>query len=122
MNDHDTEVLSALLDGEPFDPAELVAALSRPAACETLREFARLRVAVLEDQSQPSPALEPGLREIMAEARRRPALRRWLAASAAAALVATALWLGLWSDRQPQPPEPQRILRFERGVDWSSGS
>lgn len=70
------DVISALLDNEPFDPEELMDALSEPAGRALLVDLAALRQIV-----QPSDAVPP---IVMA----RPMPRRpWQVLAAAAALL-----------------------------------
>jgi len=75
-NTHD--VISAFLDDEPFDPEELLAALSDPAGRVMLIDLAALRRIV--QPHDVAPALAPGA------ARQ----RWWQLAAAAALLVAVA--------------------------------
>lgn len=74
------DVISALLDNEPFDPEELLAALSEPSGRELLIDLVALRRIV----QPPEPA--PPMREV------RPVERRpWtMMAAAAAVLIALA--------------------------------
>lgn len=70
------DVISALLDNEPFDPEELMDALSEPAGRALLVDLAALRQIV-----QPSEAVPP-----IVTARAMPQ-RAWQALAAAAALL-----------------------------------
>jgi hypothetical protein len=74
------DVISALLDNEPFDPQELVAALSEPAGRALLIDLVALRHIV-----QPSDAAPPIGRATVVRQRRWPLL-----AAAAAMLIALA--------------------------------
>lgn len=113
------EVLSALVDGEAVDPAELEHALDSPEAHSVLVDFARLR-RELASNDVPDPDLATRLERAVSGRRR----TGWLAA--AAALLLLAVGVPAWLDREPPDavapiPEIDRVLRFEPGVDWNAG-
>ena len=117
------EVLSAFVDGERVEPAELASALGEPGAREALIDFVRLREA-LADEGGPSESFAQEMRKQLdgRRSRRLPRLA-WLAAVAAVFVLATlgALDLGrrLGSEGQTdQPPAVTRVIRYEPGVDW----
>ena len=121
MNTIHTEALSALVDGEPVDPALLAAALEDPDARAALVDFVRFRDAARADTT----VLPAGLDRL----RQRPPLPRafrWTAAAAVLALMFVAGMLAPQPWRQDPasseaPPQPTRIERFEPGVDWHPG-
>ena len=120
MTTSDTEVLSALLDGEPLDADRLAAALEDPTARATLVDFVRLRAAVATD-NQPVPPSLARLRSPRATG----ALLRWPAAAAVLFAVFLAGWFAPrpWNADVPvtpsdAPPQPTRIEKFVPGVDW----
>jgi hypothetical protein len=123
MNSDVKEVLSAFVDGERVEPAELASALGEPGAREALIDFVRLR-AELADDGGPSERFAREMRTQLDDHRgRRPPRPLRLVAAAAVFLLATlgAFDLGrrLGPDRTPdQPPPVARVIRFEPGVDW----
>jgi hypothetical protein len=130
MMEQELELLSALIDGEPVAPAALVEALSAPWACEALRDFARLRAAVRADERRPGAAFYDRMDRILAAGRGRAApWRRTVKAPALAlaAVLVAGIGLGVlgglgWGSRRAGgevPPRPERVLRFEPGVDWT---
>lgn len=127
MNPTHEEVLSAMFDGEATDPLRLAEALSAEGACETLRDWALLSAEV-RDVSAMDPRIEAeggehGSAPDGSWWRRRISVP-WPVAAASAALVAVML---LWAPapRHPveadqlTPPHPERLLRFEPGIDWN---
>jgi len=117
------EILSAFLDGEAVDAAELASTLAQPGAREALLDFVRLR-AWMEDDEAPSPAFLAAMRTRL----KRPPLVRLAGALrlAAAAIVLAlaaigALDLGhrFQSERRDEPPQASRVIHFEPGVDWT---
>jgi negative regulator of sigma E activity len=117
------EVLSAFVDGERVEPAELASALGEPGAREALIDFVRLRAA-LADDSRPSEAFVERVRKRLGS--RRAAWRarpvRLVAAAAVLALAALgALDLGRRfrpAGPADEPPAVSRVIRYEPGVDW----
>jgi hypothetical protein len=119
------EVLSAVLDGESVDVEQLETALDDPRGRLMFVDFVKLRQLGLGDGEIPSVRLyhaasRSGLLQPAGSGKRR------IPVSLAAAAVVLAMVLG-WvfnsnSIRQENapdmPPEPVRVLRFERGVDW----
>jgi len=117
------EVLSAFVDGEAVDPAELAAALGEPGAREVLIDFIRLRAAVA-DESRPSDALVQRIRKRLGGrvGRQAPRLLR-LAAAAVITALATLGTFDLVRGLRPgpgpdEPPVATRVIHFEPGVDW----
>lgn len=110
------ETLSALIDGEMVEPESLAVDLAKPGATDFLIDCARLRLESRAiDVPRPSWAHETRHRL----ARRPPT---WLAAAGiAAALLVGMLWLARPSTSVDAEvlPQPDRVLQFERGRDWS---
>jgi len=116
-----TEVLSAFVDGEPVDPAQLAAALHDPDARAALIDFVRFRDAARAD-TEALPASLERLRQPTPQRR----VLRWVAAAAVLVLMFVAGLLTPQPWRQnpassDTPPQPTRIERFEPGVDWHPG-
>jgi len=99
------DVISALLDNEPFDPHELADALSEPAGRALLIDLAALRQIV-----QPADAVPPIVTA-------RPAQRRpWQLLAAAAALLLALAGGYVAGTRQPvapstDAPPPTRVVQ-----------
>lgn len=118
------ELVSACLDGEPVDPAELAHALSEPDGRGALVDFMLLRARVLGDLEQPRADFGPRVRRRL-EAETVPwwsrRFIRPVAAAAAVVALATSYWLGSFAGRPvlpTEPPQPARTVAFEPGVDW----
>lgn len=119
------EILSALVDGEPVDPAELDRVLALPGARRTLVELADLRRTFAADRALPRPDFADRVRPTLAP----PGSRsfgesgwRW-AVIAAVAMVALALLLPPWlapAPADPPPPPPDRVLRFDPDLEWTA--
>jgi hypothetical protein len=120
MGEEAAETLSAFVDGEPVDVAELASALAGPGGSEMLLDFARLRAEVA-DGVEPSEAFVERTRARLAAG---PGARhRWPSAVAAAAVLALAAWGALdlgrrWWGRPESLPAAASEVRFEPGVDW----
>jgi hypothetical protein len=122
MNTTHTEILSALLDGEPVDPALLAASLEDADARAALVDFVRLREAARSDDS-PLPASLQRLRQTGRS-------HRVIRYAAAAAVLVLMFVAGLLTPRPgrtdpagtDEPPQPTRVEKFEPGVDWHSGN
>lgn len=125
MNDRELEVLSALVDGEAVDADALATALARPEAADCLVEFVRWRASLRAAEADESWRAATVARLSGADGGGDPRRRglRWAAAIAAAAALVVALLLPR-TERETasptQPPPPDRVLRFEPGVDWVS--
>jgi hypothetical protein len=124
-------VLSAFVDGEAVDPRALAEALATPSALETLVDYARLRAAVADDPSEPSPGFYASMERTLGLSRRRPTrrMRATVLGVAAALLLGIGLVAGLalrsGSLRRSEslkPPPPTREVRFTEGVDWFRSS
>jgi negative regulator of sigma E activity len=125
------ELLSAFLDGEDVDPGALADALTDPAAREVLRDFALVRSAVREDPDRPGSAFYTRMERALST--ERPATGWWrrtvpIPAPALAAMLVVGVLLGTWAVRPlrvgsgpriDRPPEPDRIIEFVEGVDWT---
>jgi hypothetical protein len=113
------DVISAFLDEEPFNPADLGAALAEPGGRELLLDLIALR-ALVHDEMASSADTTPRQR------------RRWIASGflAAAALFAAVVWMapsflphsahassGL-SAAADAPPTVDRVIQFQPGLDW----
>ena len=120
MTSSDTEILSALVDGEPTDPSILAAVLETAEARALIVDFVRLRNAARKE----TLPLPHGLGQLSVP---RTSRRGWHWAAVAAALVimfiAGLLTPVSWRDQPDNdaPPEPTRIERFVPGVDWRQG-
>jgi len=105
-------VVSALLDREAVDPDMLRVALEEPKARAELVDFVRLRERLAHELTDPEPvaARTAGSRA-----------RLWVARAAMLLLpLLSGLAAGAWwaERRELRPPEPDRVIRFVRGVDW----
>ncbi len=129
MNDEYTEILSAFVDGETVDPRELAGALQESGGVDSLREFAELRAGVQDLQDRPGAEFYAAMEQALSPARdSEPWWRRFVPipapalAAAAVAAVAALAWIGTFgpstTDLAGRPPEPDRIVHFEPGVDW----
>ena len=114
------ETLSALLDGEPIEIAELEAALEQPAARRALVDFVRLRQTARADAAMPRSDFSDGVRRSLAPHRRFARLRVPLPLAAAAVVLAL-LGGALLDLKRPapapehvRPPQPSRVLQFDR--------
>lgn len=131
MKDESMELLSAFLDGEDVDARELTEALTDPGARELLRDFAIVRSAVREGLDLPGPRFYERMERELSTYR--SATSWWrrvvpIPAPALAALLVAGVLLGVWAvlpSRTPpggvveQPPEPDRVVEFVEGVDWT---
>ena len=119
MTTSDTEILSALLDGEPVDADRVAMALEDPAARAALVHFVRLREAVRNDPI-PLPASLSAVQPHALSLGR----FRWPAVAAALLVMFLAGWFAPrpWNGHAPQgadvPPTPTRVEKFVPGVDW----
>jgi len=102
---NDRTVISAFVDDEPFDPAELGAALADPAGRQLIIDFLSLRQLVAEEGPQTPTVYRHG----------RSAWAGWLVAAALALAIGGA-WL--MAPKSSTPPKPDRVITLERGVDW----
>jgi len=109
-----TEVISAFLDNERFDAADLAAALAAPGGRDMLLDLVTLRQLVQDGAASDVPG-SSGIRP-------RGTALRWLAAVAAACLVlASGYWLGMRSspvDRTITAPQPTQVIELQEGVNW----
>jgi hypothetical protein len=103
---NDRNVISAFVDDEPFDPAELGQALSDPAGRQMLIDFLSLRQLVVEDGPQTSTV----------HGHNRSAWAGWLVA-AALALVIGGTWF-ISPRSSAAPPRPDRVVALQQGIDW----
>ena len=107
METHD--VISAFLDNEPFDAAELTRALADPQGRELLLDLVALR-ALVRDESAGAPVVAA------AAPLSRP---KWIAVGFLAASIlfgAGAAWMLPPLLRQPHadaPPQPDHVVTFE---------
>src|SRR4051812_4345319 len=113
-NTHDS--ISALLDNEPFNPQELLEALSDPAGRALLVDLAALRQIVQPSEAVPPIATARPLQPLVSARPLRP--RPWqMVAAAAALLVALAggYTAGIRQAIAPstEAPPPTRIVQAE---------
>jgi hypothetical protein len=139
MTSPNPELITACLDGEPVDPDELARLLNSAEARDLVCDLLVLRAATGADEREPSREFYEHVRNRMPGSpllskRRprgaRPALRALVAAAALLAAMLAGWGLhGLApefstdgavsrADATEDPPEPTRVVRFERGVDW----
>ena len=110
MDTHD--VVSAFLDNEPFDPADLARALADPDGRQLLLDLVALRSLVREEPIAPA-----------AHAGGTGSRSKWIAVGFLAASIvfgAGTAWLLPPLLRQPPadaPPTPHRVVTFEPGGD-----
>src|SRR5688572_23723667 len=122
----DFEVLSAVLDGDPVDIARLEAALENAEGRRVFVDFVKLRQTAGNDSETPRREFYEGVpHDLMVNG---PVRRRGLPVPIAAAVVLAAMLFGSMLDvnfirRDPGPvvpPQPNRVLQFEPGVDWQT--
>jgi hypothetical protein len=92
MKPEHIDALSALIDGEPVDPAVLADSLTEPGAAELLADFASLRVLARAPMERPSPAFYQRMTSVQHPSR---ATWRWLRRFRTPALAASWLVVGL---------------------------
>lgn len=128
-NPEPMELLSAFLDGEEVEPTALAEALTTPGARETLRDFALLRAGIQDDDEAPGAEAYRSIRGQLAAAERVSWWRRAIPVPvpAVAASVVLALALAFWAGASfrpvataevEEPPTPDRVVRYQPGVDW----
>ena len=130
MNRDPMESLSAFVDGEAVEPADLSDALAHPRALDALVDFIRLRTALREDRSETSPRFGKAMETLLAKEPTSPPGRRravglGIAASLLVGLGLAAGWAmrsGSGAQTPPRPPEATRELHFREGIDWWSRS
>lgn len=127
MNADPRESISAFLDGESVPPAELSDALALPESREMLVDFVLLRAGIQADESMPDHRLqqriERGLEPQRSKFSRLFSPAPVIAALGMAAVLLLVAWFGRSGPDLPEsieqiPPAVDRVLRFERGVDW----
>lgn len=128
MNPDPLVLVSAFLDGETTDTAELAAALAAPGAREALVDFVLIRAEAGEDRSTPSARFYTAMEQELRRGpipRVRPRFRRASFAVAAVLLVGLGVAIGFaiqgrrsGSLEPHAPPEATREVRFTEGVDW----
>jgi hypothetical protein len=121
MTSDTREVLSALIDREPVDPDLLARVLEEPDARALLIDFVRLRASLIEEGEEAREAMRPPGPTVA----RRFSRWRWMRVAAAAALSAAMLSGGVWVGTrlaEERPPTPSRVIEFQPGVDWQTGS
>jgi hypothetical protein len=122
------EVLSAVLDGDPVDIAQLETTLDNSEGRRAFVDFVRVRQTAASDNATPRREFYEGVvRDLTLN---QPVRRRGLPFPLAAAAVLGAMLFGSMLDLNfirrdavpAAPPEPTRVLRFEPGVDWQPRS
>ncbi len=128
MIDERFESISAFIDGEACDVAEVIARLEEPEGQRLLVDLLRLRQAARARRTEHARGVpadtRPGARPGVAVGG--PSTRRAVAPLplAAAALLAAIVGfgIGLVTPRQPDglaPPAASRTVRLVPGVDWT---
>ena len=120
----DFEVLSAVLDGDAVDIAQLAMALDHPEGRRVFVDFVKVRQATAHDSATPRREFYEGVARDLTF--NQPVRRRGLPYPLAAAAVLLAILVGSMLDvdfagrdrTTAAPPAPTRVLRFEPGVDW----
>ncbi len=127
MNTDPREFLSAFLDGEDVPPDDLSRALSMADSRDLLVDLVLLRASIRADRSridhQVEQRIERGLKIERSPLSRffRPA--PLIATAGLAAVLLLVVWFGrpgpdLPDSIEQDPPSVNRVLQFERGVDW----
>lgn len=127
MNSDPKELISAFLDGEAVPPDNLSRALSLPDAREMLVDFVLLRAGIRADGINPDSRFHQRMERALAPPR--SAIGRFFSpvplvtAIGMAAVFFLVAWIGgsgpdLPMSIKQEPPSVDRVLRFERGVDW----
>jgi hypothetical protein len=115
------EAISVFLDGEPYEPSEVLTALDTDAGRRALADFVRLRV-VTARPVMPSDAFYARWHEhVRLAATRHQRRSRWPVAAALAASLIIGFWSGSRMANRPiesVPPKADRVVEFENGVDW----
>ena len=110
-----TDVISAFVDNEPFDPEALSRALAEPGGRDLLLDFIALRQVVgAETSAEPRIAVvahRSGWRELVAAA----AVIAALAGGYAAGRVQTE---PAQSTDETAAPKPTRVVELRPGVEW----
>lgn len=107
------DVISAFIDNEPFDSADLARALAEPAGRELLLDLLALRAVLQDDSGITSAPLRPATAS-------RPA---WIAAGFLAASILFAIGSALLlpslleQPRHDVPPRPDRVVTFDTAGD-----
>jgi hypothetical protein len=124
MSDAPNVALSAFLDGEAVDTANVLAALETDEGRRELADFVRLRLLVSAGEEKPRPEFYAR----MAALTRSPrpvaiSRRRWPLVAAVAASLVLGFWSGSaitsrTSEEPTSPPNAARVLAFQPGVDW----
>lgn len=120
MNEHRQDLLSAFLDGEPVDTAEILGVLDTAGGRDAAIDFLRFRAAA-QGGARPSEAFYERVRPMLAApGPRAGAWREWRFAAALALSAAVGMWAGSTFVEPPAdvPPVPARVVEFQPGVDW----
>ena len=117
------------LSGRDADHVAFVEALRQPEALDHLRDSVELRVGVRELQDRPSEAFYHAVGRASRDAgstgawwRRKVSIPAPALVAVAASLAALLLWIGPFgrtAEPTHRPPEPDRVVHFEPGVDWT---
>jgi hypothetical protein len=120
MRGDEREVLSALIDREPVDADVLARVLEDPANRRLLVDFVRLRAAAqaeMPGEAEWQPAA------VVTARQSRVVAGPWARAAAALLLVGAGAGGGAWVHEyatRERPPEPDRVVEFNTGVDWGA--
>jgi hypothetical protein len=122
-NTPDHAVLSAFLDNEPFNAAELGDALAAPGGRELFIDLIALRHLVQDDPA----VLAPAPARTASTDRRLWAAAGFLAATVVFGVASAVMRPDLFPSATPTvtpgsdiaaPPRPDRVVKFEPGLEW----
>lgn len=115
---HTDDVISAFVDNEPFDAADLAQALAEPGGRELLLDLLALRALVQDDGAAPAPASAVLSGEWRRRERHTMLAAGFLAASILFAIGSALVLPGRMEQHRPEgPPTPVRVITFDAAGD-----